>query len=115
MIGYGYTHRIGPTSITADVLAGAALASLNIAPAADDLYRERLGARSLSTPASVTFAAMPELGVWYDASDKIGLNFTVGYIVARPDVTIESSLGEDRRRVRADMMQFRVGLAYSVF
>jgi len=115
MAGYGYTYRAGRTSITADVLAGVALVSLNMAPAANDFYRQRLGANDLSTPASVTVTTKPEVGVWYDVSDKIGLHISGSYVVARPQITIESSLGEDRRRIRADLMQLRVGLAYSVF
>jgi hypothetical protein len=35
--------------------------------------------------------------------------------MARPEVTVTHSLGTDRRRVRADMFQMKVGLAYSVF
>jgi hypothetical protein len=39
----------------------------------------------------------------------------VHYMMARPEVTVRSSLGSDRRTVRADMFQMKVGLAYSVF
>ena len=53
--------------------------------------------------------------MWYDLTKKVGLHGSVGYIVARPDVTVRSSLGEDRRGIRADQFMVKIGLAYSVF
>jgi hypothetical protein len=38
-----------------------------------------------------------------------------GYMVARPHVTISSTLGTDRRRARADQFMLNVGMVYSVF
>ena len=51
----------------------------------------------------------------YDVSKKIGLHGSVGYMVARPQVTVSSTLGDDKRRVRADMWQLKIGMAYSIF
>ena len=115
MAGYGYTHTRGKTSITADVLGGPALVSMTLAPGTNDVYREQIGARSVTTRAALTFVTKPELSIWRDISDKIGLNVGAAFVVARPSLTIESSIGEERRRIRADMLQLRVGLAYAVF
>ena len=46
---------------------------------------------------------------------RLGLHIDTGYMIARPRVTVKSTLGEDTRVVRADMLSVRVGLAYSVF
>jgi hypothetical protein len=115
MAGYGYTYAKGKTSITADVLAGPALVSMTLAPGTSDVYAQQLGAHSVSTVAALTLVARPEVGIWRDINDKIGLHVSAGFIVARPTVGIETSLGEERRRIRADMLQLRVGFAYAVF
>ena len=115
MAGYGYTWPIGKASITAALLGGYAFASFQLDPTADDEYRARLGARTVSASASNSFVAKPELKVWYDVNDRIGVTVTTGYMVARPAVTITSSLGEDERAVRADMFMVRVGIVYSIF
>ena len=59
--------------------------------------------------------AKPEVCFWYDVNKKVGLNVTAGYIVARPNVTVSSTAGDDRRRVRADVFVVTVGAVYSIF
>jgi hypothetical protein len=115
MAGYGYTHVIRRATVTADVLAGYAWTKMSLTPAATDAYRDRLGAQSVTADASNTFAAKPEVGVWFDLNKKVGINVSAGYVIARPHVTVRSSLGEDERRVRADMFILHVGAVYSIF
>ena len=115
MAGYGYTYEVGRASVTAAVLGGYALGSIEMTPVANDAYRDRLGARAISADASNAFTAKPEIGVWYDINKKIGLNVNAGYIVARPHVTVRSTLGEDRRGIRADQFILKVGMVYSIF
>ena len=115
LAGYGYTYEVGRASITAAVLAGYAFGSIEMTPVANDAYRDRLGARTISADASNTFATKPEIGVWYDLNRKIGVNLNAGYIVARPHVTVHSSLGEDRLGIRADQFILKVGMVYSIF
>lgn len=57
----------------------------------------------------------PEVQAWVDLSRKVGLNISLGYMIARPDVTVSSSLGRDTRAIRADVLMFKVGAVYSVF
>jgi hypothetical protein len=113
--GYGYTQVLGRTAITAKVMGGYAFSSISLNPAATDAFRDRLGARSVSLDAANTFVVKPEISAWYDINKKLGLNVSGGYIVARPHVTVTSSLGEDRRSIRADMFMFKVGMVYSIF
>ncbi len=115
MAGYGYTHVIGRTAIGAAVLGGYAFSSASLSSQAYDAYRDRLGAQAVTIDASNTFVVKPEVSMWRDLSTKIGLRTSVGYMIARPQITVGSSLGDDQRRVNADMLMFKVGLVYSVF
>jgi hypothetical protein len=115
MAGYGYTRVFGRTSVTADVLAGYAFTSMSVTREAGDAYRDRLGARSLTVDTTNTATAMPEAGVWFDLSRKVGINFNAGYVVARPRLTVRSTLGEDSRKIRADMFLLKIAAVYSIF
>jgi len=116
MGGYGYTRLIGRTAISARAYAGYGFSSARLAPSAVDAYHERLGAQSVTIDASNTVVLKPvEIGMWHDLSEKIGLKASFGYMVARPQITVRSSLGEDKRRMNADMFMLKVGLVYSIF
>jgi len=115
MAGYGYTHHIGAAAITGALLGGFAFTSFNLAPTAADVYHDELGARTISGDAGAALVARPEVSMWYDLSKKIGLHVSAGYMIARPQVTVSSTLGRDKRRVNADMLQVKIGLAYAVF
>lgn len=115
MGGYGYTHVIGRTSLSAKAFAGYGFSSATLAPSANDAYRDRFGAQSITIDASNTFVVKPEIGVWRDLSEKIGLRASFGYMVARPQIAVRSSLGEDKRRMNADMFMLKVGMVYSIF
>jgi hypothetical protein len=86
-----------------------------MSPVASDAYRDRMGAQALSVESSNTFTAKPQVDLWYDVSPKVGFNINGGYIIARPHVTMRSSLGEDRRAIRADQFMLQVGMVYSIF
>ena len=52
--------------------------------------------------------------------DKLGqrgdmVKVTAGYVLARPSVTMTSSLGEDRRAINADAFQVGVSFVYKIF
>jgi hypothetical protein len=116
MVGYGYTHRIGAaTAIKGGAQGGYAFVSFTTGPSAPDEYRDRLGARSLSIDASNVFVVKPQVSIWHDLGEKFGVNVTAGYMVARPNLTIRTSLGEERMRVRSDQFLAHVGLVYSIF
>jgi hypothetical protein len=115
MGGYGYTYQAGRVSVTAAALAGYAFGSVKMTPAAGDAYRDRMGAQSLSVESSNTFTAKPQVDLWYDVSRKVGLNINAGYIIARPHITMHSSLGQDRRDIRADQFMLQAGLVYAIF
>jgi hypothetical protein len=115
MAGYGYTHLIGPTAIEGSVLGGYAFTSFETAPSAVDVFHDRLGARSLSTDAANTFVVKPQVSIWHDVNSKVGVNVTAGYMIARPTLTVSTTMGAERQRVRADMFMLKMGVVYSVF
>jgi len=115
MAGYGYNYRRGGQLFTASVVAGYAFVSMSLAPTAVDAYYDRLGARSVTLEPSNTFVVRPGFSVWHDLSERVGLNISTGFLVARPHVSVRSTLGEDERRIRADVFQVKIGVAYSIF
>jgi hypothetical protein len=86
-----------------------------MAPGVPAAYRARLGVEATDADASNGFVAKPEVDFWHDINKLFGLNINVGYMLARPDVTVTTSTGIDRRTVRADQFLVKVGLVYSFF
>ena len=115
MGGYGYTRVFGRTAVTGKILGGYAFSSMTLSPLAVDAYHKRIGAQSVAVDASNTVVVIPEVSAWYNINPKIGLRISSGYVVARPNVTVISTAGADKRRVRADNVTFKVGLVYSIF
>jgi hypothetical protein len=115
MAGYGYTRLRGRAAVTADVIAGYAFNSFELDAGALADYRNRLGATAVESKATNAFVVKPEAQVWYDLSPRIGLKVSGGYLIARPSVTVTTSLGEDRRSVDADTFLITFGLVYSIF
>jgi hypothetical protein len=116
MAGYGYSYSINPRlSITGAVLGGYAFGSIGLVPSAVDAYERRLGSQSVTARASNTFVLNPELNVWYDLNKNFGLNVNAGYMVARPEVIVDTNTGQDKRTARADQFIIKVGVVYSIF
>jgi len=115
MAGYGYTYSFGRTSWSAELIGGYAFVSFDQRASASDVYRDRIGAGAVTLHTSNTFAVRPQTSVWFDVSKRFGLNVSAGYVVARPRLTIRSSLGEESVRLHADMIVVSAGIVYKVF
>jgi hypothetical protein len=115
MGGYGYTRVFGRTAVTGKLMGGYAFSSMKLSEEAMDAYRTRIGAQAVTVKASNAFVVIPEINVWYNVNKKIGIRLGGGYVLARPDVTVTSTAGVDRRRVKADNVTFKVGMVYSIF
>ena len=115
MAGYGYTRMFGKTAVSANLLGGYAFGGFSLDQGANALYSAVSGGREVDTNAGNTFVLKPELSAWRDMSEKIGLHANIGYMFARPTVSIETPAGVERTHVRADMLQFKVGVVYSIF
>jgi hypothetical protein len=115
MAGYGYTWKRGKNLISTDLLGGYAFGSMSLSDGAANAYQTRLGVQATDADASNTFVVRPEIDIWHDINKLFGLNVNIGYIVARPDITVMTSAGVDKRTARADQFQIRFGIVYSIF
>jgi len=115
MGGYGYTWLRGRNAISTGVLAGYAFSSMSLADNTAAAYQSRVGVGITDADASNTFVVRPEIDFWHDINHLFGLNVNIGYMIARPDVTITTTTGIDKRTARADQFQVRVGVVYSIF
>jgi hypothetical protein len=115
MAGYGYTKLVRRYSITADVLGGYAIGSMRLSDPAVAAYRAALGVVSADASSTNTLVLKPEIGLWYDVTSRVYVNVNAGYIMARPDVSIVTAAGTDRRKARADQFVVKVGVVYSIF
>ena len=115
MAGYGYTHLIGRMTMTAEVVGGYAFVSINQHPGLSDIYRDRLGARETEVESSNAIVVRPRVSAWYDITKKVGILVEATYTVARPNVTVRSSIGSTSQRLHADMLALKVGAVYSIF
>lgn len=115
MAGYGYTHVMGRTSVSAKLLGGYAFTSFHLSAPAADAYRTAQGAPSVSSDVANTFVVRPEVSVWYDLNQRVGLHLEATYVIARPVITIRSGGTTEAWRYRADSLGITVGFVYSVF
>ena len=115
LVGYGYTRTFKQVKVSANLLGGYAFTSFAVRDDFDLQYRTTHTVGSIDTETSNVLILRPEVSAWRDLNEKLGLNVSIGYIVARPDVTVISAAGRDRRGVNADMFTFKVGLVYSIF
>ena len=115
MAGYGYTRKIREYSITADVLGGYGFGTIKISDPAKAAYRRVLGVTEAEANATNTLVLKPEIGVWYDMTQKVYVNVNAGYMLARPDVEVVTTAGNFRRKARADQFILKVGVVYSIF
>ena len=104
------------TDVSMNVLGGYAFTSFKRRDTFDVAYRAAHDVVGpIDSSSSNTFVLRPEVSIWRDLNKKLGLNVSLAYTVARPEITVTSSLGEESRRVRADMFTIRAGLVYSIF
>lgn len=115
MAGYGYQRRFGRTLVGGGVLGGYALTSVRVNPQLEEVYRRTLGIDAISVRAQNTFVLRPEVSVWIDVNEKMGINISSNFMVARPEVTVFTPVGRVSRPFRADMFSVRVGAVYSIF
>jgi hypothetical protein len=115
MGGYGYTKVLEPFAVSANVLAGYAFTSFSLQSSFRDAYLTATGADRVQVHVSNEFVLKPEVSTWIDVSDKVGINVSVGYMIARPTITLTTGLGADPRAVNADVAMLKIGLVYSIF
>ncbi len=113
MLGYGYTRIRGRAAVTTDLVGGYSLNSFQIDESVIVDYQRR-GASNIRGEATNTFVVKPEVTFWYDVNPRFGIKLNGGYLIARPSVTIASTLGRDTRFIRADTFLITFGVVYSI-
>lgn len=115
MVGAGPSYRNGPLRIGMGVVAGPSFNKFTVDDAARVAYRDRLGATLNSIEVKNSFAARPDMSVWYNLTEKVGLHSSVGYTINRPVVETTVDGVKTRSRWTADRWSYQVGLAFGVF
>jgi hypothetical protein len=118
--GYGYTHALSErVSITADVIGGFGFSAFKITPEAVDAFFLHMPLAP-SEPVRISTSTVipvvkPEVSLWYDLNRRFGISVDTGYIIARPSLTISTSLGSTTDRIRADSFTLSGGFVFRVF
>ena len=115
MGGYGYTVRRGRFAATGSAVGGVAFNSFKEADAVRLAYAEALDRTLLRITAGNSLAARGEVSLWWDLNERLGLLGVVGYVVARPEISIVTNVGTEERRLKADSLKLQIGLAYGIF
>jgi hypothetical protein len=107
MGGLGYTIRRARTAATLSTVGGIAFNSLC------DAVPDSTSAYALRAENSLAWRA--GLSASYEASSRVALTSFLGYLVARPRLTMLTDGQLDTHVVRADTVLLSVGVLYKVF
>jgi len=113
LAGYGYTHVIGPRLLMiTDIVGGFAYASLDSTDESSAaLARLPTGPVHLDVGA-ITPVVKPEFSIWYDVKPRFGVSVDVGYIIARPHITVATGNIRESGRFRADTFSLSAGFVF---
>lgn len=114
MAGYGYTRRLGRTAIGAKVAGGYAFNNLSVNNALRQAYLNDFDTWVSGNIAN-SWVVMPQAGVWYDLTSRVGVNVSLGYLLNRPIVTLTTATARTHERWNADMVTLSFGVVYGVF
>src|SRR5262245_31208252 len=116
LVGYGYTKAFSErVSVTAELVGGLAVTTFELAPEADDALHA-LAAQSVRVSTGLlTPVLRPQVDMWYDLNRKFGLRFGGGYVMARPKVTLSTSISHESERVKTDAFAIGAGVVYRLF
>ena len=115
MAGVAYTKRFGRFTAATALVGGYAFARLRLDDAARAAAYRHDGSVWLSGRAGDSFAWRPNVSLWYDVGQKVGLLASLAYIGVRPTITISTTAGPIREHVNADSVVFTVGAVYGIF
>ena len=115
MVGAGPSYRNGPLRVGMGVVAGPSFNKFSVDDAARAAYRERLGETLNSINVRNSIAARPDLSVWYNLSEKVGLHTSVSYTFNRPTVETTVDGVQSSSRWNIDHWSYQAGLAFGIF
>jgi hypothetical protein len=115
MIGAGPSYRTGPLTIGIAVVAGPSFNDFSVDNGARTAYRDRLGATLNSIKVENSVAVQPDMSLWYNFTNRVGLHSAVGYTVNRPMVRTTVDGETSSTRWNADGWSYQAGLALGIF
>lgn len=104
-VQYGFTR--GRLGLGASVVAGYAFNNLDI--------DESVVGAGRAVDVGNSFVWRPGATLWYDVTQRIGVNLFGGYLFTRPKVTFVSDASVETHRMRANAVVISVGMAYWIF
>jgi hypothetical protein len=104
MAGVSYSLNRDRVWISPSLVAGIALNSVKDREDDDTLFE-----------LDNSFAWRPGVSVWYDLTDRVGLNTFLGYVVTRPDLRLEGLPDSSTIEFEADSLVWTAGFAVWVF
>ena len=104
-VQYGFTR--GRLGAGASVVGGYAFNSL-------DIDKTVVGS-GRAVAVGNSFVWRPGVTLWYDVTQRIGINVFGGYLFTRPEVTFVSDTSVVTHRLRANTVVISVGMAYWIF
>jgi hypothetical protein len=115
MGGAGSTYRTGPLSIGLAVVAGPSFNKFSLDEAMRVAYRDHYGATLNSIEVKHSVAVRPNVSIWYNLTDRLGLQSSVGYTANRPTVETTINGVTTRGRWNADRWSYQTGFAFGIF
>src|SRR4051812_5932872 len=88
MVGYGYTRTIRKLAVSTNVLGGYAFNGFSLADKAGAFYRGASGTQQVSTGARNTMVLFPEVSMWRDLNERVGLNISGGCLMGPPPLSL---------------------------
>jgi hypothetical protein len=107
MLGAGYTIASERTSLSASLVGGYAWNSLTVTGTG--------AADGLAVEVDNSLVWRPGASLWYDVNRRTALNFSIGYVVTRLQLTVLEGGQLEKRSERGDTTIVRAGIAYKLF
>jgi hyperosmotically inducible protein len=108
MAGLSYTFAARRISVSPGVIGGLALNSLTITETGTADH-------ALAVEVDNSLAWRPGVSVWFDASRRVAVNVSAGYLMTGLDLTVLDGGRLSKRHTSGSTVMLRGGLAYKVF
>lgn len=112
MLGVGYTMVRGRFSLSPSVVAGPSVNTLKIDDRWDGIF-EIGGSGFEEQIGTISFAARPGVNATYALASHVGITGFGGYLVNRPEFTVNTPAGETEVKWKGDGWVFNTGIIFS--
>lgn len=107
MGGIAYQQPVGQASLSLALVAGYSFNSLDL----DETRTSPVRAVGVSN----SFAWRPSATLWYDVTNRVGLQVSIGYLATRPEVTFASPTELTTKTIDAGAVMLSIGGGYWLF